>query len=206
MTIAGQTFGYAAPFAIFPPYDVSAWQSTAAQLQQVWLATSGPAAPAPRPAGTGPAAVAVGPYEGIEQTLAVLCSDTADPRNILDYQAAARAGSRYGGFGELAAWQEAPCAYWPAATGQDRYTGPWNRWTAGTILVIGNTGDSVTPYQDSVAMAHDLARARLLTVDGFGHTEFFNPSECASNYEASYLITGKLPPRSAVCPQSVQPF
>jgi hypothetical protein len=25
--------------------------------------------------------------------------------------------------------------------------GPWNRPTAGTILVIGNTGDPVTPYQ-----------------------------------------------------------
>jgi hypothetical protein len=123
-----------------------------------------------------------------------------------DYLAAARAGSRYGGFGELAAWEEAPCAYWPAATGQDRYTGPWNRPTATTILVIGNTGDPVTPYQGSIAMAHDLARARLLTVDGFGHTEFFNPSQCASKYEYGYLLTGKLPPQGTVCPQSVQPF
>jgi pimeloyl-ACP methyl ester carboxylesterase len=192
------------PFAIIPPDDVSSWQSVAAQLQQLWLATSGPAAPASHPASTGPAAA--GPYEGIEQIFAVLCSDTADPRNIGEYLAAARAGSRYGGFGELAAWQEAPCAYWPAAAGQDRYTGPWNRPTAGTVLVIGNTGDPVTPYQDSVAMAHGLARARLLTVDGFGHTEFFNPSECASNYEFRYLLTGKLPPQGTVCPQSVQPF
>jgi hypothetical protein len=55
-------------------------------------------------------------------------------------------------------------------------------------------------------MARDLARARLLTVDGFGHTEFFNPSECASNYEFRYLTTGELPPQGTVCPQSVQPF
>lgn len=120
--------------------------------------------------------------------------------------AAARAGRRYGGFGETAAWQEAPCACWPAAPGKDRYAGPWNRHTATTILVIGNTGDPVTPYRSSVAMARDLARARLLTVDGLGHTEFFNPSECASNYEFSYLLTGKLPPRSTVCPQTVRPF
>ena len=205
VTIAGQTLGYAALFSIIPPDDVSSWQSAAAQLQQLWLATSGPAAPASS-ASTSQAASAAGPYDGLEQTLAVLCSDTADPRNVGDYLAAVRAGSRYGGFGELAAWTEAPCAYWPAAAGQDRYTGPWNRPTAGTILVIGNTGDPVTPYQGSVAMAHDLARAQLLTVDGFGHTEFFNPSECASNYEFSYLTTGKLPPEGAVCPQSVQPF
>jgi pimeloyl-ACP methyl ester carboxylesterase len=206
VTIAGQALGYAAPFAIVPPRDVSSWQPAAAQLQQLWLAASGPAAPSSHSAGTGPAAGAAGPYEGLEQTFAVLCSDTADPRNIGGYLAAARAGSRYGGFGELAAWEEAPCAYWPAGTEQDRYTGPWNRPTAGTILVIGNTGDPVTPYQGSVAMAHDLARARLLTVDGFGHTEFFNPSECASTYEFSYLITGKLPPQGTVCPQSVKPF
>ena len=193
-------------FAILPPEVVSDWQPVAAQLQQLWLASSGPAAPASHSASTGPAAAAAGPYEGFEQGLAVVCSDTADPRNVLDYLAAARAGSRYGGFGEKFAWEEAGCAYWPAATGQDRYTGPWDRWTAGTILVIGNTGDPATPYQGSVAMAHDLARARLLTVDGFGHTEFFNPSECASNYEFRYLITGKLPPQGTVCPQSVEPF
>jgi TAP-like protein len=58
------------------------------------------------------------------------------------------------------------------------------------ILVIGNTGDPVTGYQNSVAMARELARARLLTVDGFGHTEFFNPSTCASSYEFRYLTTG----------------
>jgi pimeloyl-ACP methyl ester carboxylesterase len=202
VTIAGQTFGYASMFAIVPPADVSSWQPVAAQLQQLWLATSGPASPASHSASTG----AAGPYEGLEQTLAVVCSDSADPRNIRDYLAAARAGSRYGGFGELAAWQEAPCAYWPAATEQDRYTGPWNQPTATTILVIGNTGDPVTPYQGSVAMARDLARARLLTVDGFGHTEFFNPSECANNYEAGSPLTGKLPPRGTVCPQSLQPF
>jgi hypothetical protein len=69
---------------------------------------------------------------------------------------------------------------------------------------MGNTGDPVTAYQDSVAMAHDLARARLLTVDGFGHTEFFNPSTCASDYEFRYLITGALPraARSARRPPS----
>jgi hypothetical protein len=55
-------------------------------------------------------------------------------------------------------------------------------------------------------MAHDLARARLLTVRGFGHTEFFNPSTCASDYEFRYLITGALPPRGTVCPQTVRPF
>jgi pimeloyl-ACP methyl ester carboxylesterase len=208
VTIAGQRFGYASVFAIVPPEVVSSWQSAAAQLQQLWLASSGTAAATARPASTSQAAAAAAasPYDGLEQSVAVVCSDSADPRHIGDYLAAARAGSRYGGFGAKVAWEEAACAYWPTATEQDRYTGPWHRRTAGTILVIGNTGDPVTPYQGSVAMAHDLARARLLTVDGFGHTEFFNPSECASDYEFSYLTTGKLPAPGTVCAQSVRPF
>ena len=37
---------------------------------------------------------------------------------------------------------------------------------ANRALVIGNTFDPSTPYQGSIAMANELARARLLTVDG----------------------------------------
>ena len=84
---------------------------------------------------------------------------------------------------------------WPAAAAQDRYSGPWNRPTASTILVLGNTGDPNLPYQDSVAMSRDLAHARLLTVDGYGHTEAGNLSTCATDYEIRYLLTGALPRR-----------
>lgn len=55
-------------------------------------------------------------------------------------------------------------------------------------------------------MARDLRRARLLTVDGFGPTEFFNPSSCANRYEFRYLVTGVLPPPGTVCQQAVRPF
>jgi len=41
---------------------------------------------------------------------------------------------------------------------------------------------------------------------GTTHTEFFNPSECASDYEFRYLTTGDLPSQGTACPQSVQPF
>lgn len=72
--------------------------------------------------------------------------------------------------------------------------------------MIGNTGDPNTPYNSAVAMSRDLARARLLTVDGFGHTEFLNPSTCAIGYEFSYLTTGALPPIGTVCAQDGTPF
>src|SRR5205807_719325 len=53
---------------------------------------------------------------------------------------------------------------------------------------------------------HDLARARLLTVRGYGHTEFTNPSTCAADYEVRYLTTGALPPAGTVCQQDGTPF
>jgi hypothetical protein len=55
-------------------------------------------------------------------------------------------------------------------------------------------------------MSRLLGRARLLTVDGFGHTEMLNPSTCAGNYQNRYLLTGALPPAGTVCPQDGQPF
>lgn len=55
-------------------------------------------------------------------------------------------------------------------------------------------------------MSHDLARARLLTVNEFGHTAILNPDACATNYLISYLTTGALPPAGAVCQQTSPPF
>jgi hypothetical protein len=68
------------------------------------------------------------------------------------------------------------------------------------------THDAALPYQDSLAMEHDLARARLLTVNGYGHTEANNPSTCAIGYEVRYLLTGALPRPGTVCQQNVKPF
>ena len=55
-------------------------------------------------------------------------------------------------------------------------------------------------------MERDLASARLLTVDGYGHTALLNPSSCAQAYESAYLIDGTLPPAGATCQQNQQPF
>ncbi len=71
---------------------------------------------------------------------------------------------------------------------------------------MGNTGDPDTPYQDSVALAHDLARARLLTVRGYGHTEGSNPSTCATRYAVRYALAGALPPPGTICTENLTPF
>ena len=200
-----QTFTYADTLTSVPLGTVSQWQAGAGLLQQLWTASSGGASRASAiPARGTRATTAV--YTGVDQTLAVLCPDSADPRQPSAYAAASRRGyARSGGYGLLYAWQNEACARWPTA-GQDRYAGPWNRRTASPILVIGNTGDPATPYQGSVAMSHDLARARLLTVHGYGHTEFANPSTCAIRAEVRYLTTGALPPAGTVCQQNGTPF
>lgn len=105
---------------------------------------------------------------------------------------------RSGDVGPNFVWQDSPCVSWPGRAA-DHYDGPWNKVTAHPVLVIGNTFDPSTPYQDSVAMSKLLARARLLTVSGYGHTELLNPSTCAANYESAYFVSGTLPPARTVC-------
>jgi pimeloyl-ACP methyl ester carboxylesterase len=150
--------------------------------------------------------VASSPYAGVEQTYAILCADSPNPRDPASYPAQAAFGyARSGGFGPDTAWLSEPCATWPA-TDAAGYYGPWDRRTANPVLVVGNTYDPATPYQDSLIMAAELARARLLTVAGYGHTALVNPSTCANDYEAGYFLTGALPPAGTVCQQDQRPF
>jgi pimeloyl-ACP methyl ester carboxylesterase len=186
---------------------VDQWQDNAALLQQLWTAAVG-GKPSPSPTPTQPPTPSPSPssspsyYWGIEQPLAVVCADSPNPRDLAAYAAAGTAST----FAPTAAWNSFGCADWPAAAAQDRYTGPWNRPTASTILVVGNTGDPWTAYRDSVAMSRDLARARLLTVDGYGHTTGENPSACAINDMVNYTVTGALPAPGTVCQQNTNPF
>jgi pimeloyl-ACP methyl ester carboxylesterase len=201
VTVAGQTYTYADVLASVPLGGVAQWPAGATQLQQLWTASATATTQA------GARGTAAAGYSGQEQQLAVVCSDGPNPRDPRAYPGLARrAYARSGAFGPEFTWQSEQCAQWPAAAGQDRYTGPWNRRTAGTILLIGNTGDPVTSYQDSVALSRELARARLLTVDGYGHTEQANPSTCAVDDEVRYLLTGALPPAGTICSQDAPPF
>lgn len=195
-----QVFTYADVVAEFPEYQVSAWPFDAAFLQQLWVNWAHRI-----PRGTPK----FQPLAGVrlEQIISTACSDVPSPRNPAAYVKAARVASeRSGPFGPLFAWGYEPCARWPREAATDHYPGPWNRPTASTILLIGNTIDPATPYHDSVIMARDLAHARLLTVHGWGHTEITNPSTCASGYVSGYLLTGALPPAGTVCQQDAVPF
>jgi pimeloyl-ACP methyl ester carboxylesterase len=183
-----------------PALGVAGWQAGAKLLQHLWTASA--------PGRHGPLAGPASPpalYNGPEQEAAVVCTDGPNPP-AASYPGLARfAEARSGVMGLPWTWLTEVCARWPGSA-RDRYAGPWNRPTAHPVLVVGNTSDPATPYAGSVAMSRLLARARLLTVRGFGHTELLNPSRCAARYESSYLVTGALPPAGTVCQQNGQPF
>ena len=92
------------------------------------------------------------------------------------------------------------------AKAQSPYLGPWDN--VGTpIVVVGTTGDPATPYSNAVAASRLLPGARLITVDGYGHTELANPSKCVQQRLADYFLKDKLPKRNAPdCQQNTKPF
>jgi pimeloyl-ACP methyl ester carboxylesterase len=175
------------------------WAYGAFVLQTLWkLSRTGGGAPHPVP----PAP----PTVALEQAYAIVCADSPNPKSAADYRAeAGLASARSGTVGQYIAWLDEPCAGWQA-TDADGYFGPWNHPTAHPLLLVGNTYDPNTPYQDSLAMARELASARLLTLDGYGHTALNNPSSCIQNYEAAFFINGTLPPPGTVCQPDRQPF
>ncbi|HEY4027973.1 MAG TPA: alpha/beta hydrolase [Candidatus Dormibacteraeota bacterium] len=141
-----------------------------------------------------------------EAQLAVICADADSPRDAYAWpDLAAAADRRAPYFGAYWAWSTVECAGWPARDA-GRYTGPFDRRTAGPILVVGNTFDPATRYQSAVALSRELGNARLLTLDGWGHTAFSQPSECARTAEIRYLVDLQLPAPGAVCRPDFGPF
>jgi pimeloyl-ACP methyl ester carboxylesterase len=185
--------------------DTLGWRENAAKIQAVWLASEQAGANAAEPQSANPVEVKQ-KYTGDNQGTSVYCAESPNPRNAWIFPALAEfAADRSGVLGPYYAWNDEQCAQWPAWA-DERYSGPWDHWTANPILVIGNTYDPSTAYSSSVIMSKVLARARLLTVDGYGHTVMLNPSACASEWETDYFINGMLPPKGTVCKQDKMPF
>ena len=181
----------------FPPYQ--GWSGLAKGLQDLWVAR-GPGGQSARATPASPTR-----YAGQEQQLSIACADSPGP-GPLQFPGLARQEVRQNGpIGLFPLWLWEPCSTWPVHSAAG-YSGPWNIRTAAPILVVGNTTDPVTPLKDSVEMAAELARARLLILRGYGHTAFFNPSRCANDAEVAYFAHGVLPPPGTVCEQDSRPF
>lgn len=102
-------------------------------------------------------------------------------------------------------WLWAPCAAWPVR-GQDSYRGPWTATTANPVLLIGNRYDPNTPYANAVRTERLLGNAVLLTLAGYGHVSFQDPSACIDEARVRYLVDLSTPARGTVCQPDQRPF
>jgi pimeloyl-ACP methyl ester carboxylesterase len=99
-------------------------------------------------------------------------------------------------FGQLNLDSQAQCAVWPIpATGT---VGPIRAAGSAPIVVVGSTGDPVTPYRWAQSLARELANAVLLTRVGLGHTAY-RSSPCIRSWVDRYLITLATPPQGTRC-------
>ena len=92
-------------------------------------------------------------------------------------------------FGEYLAWSNIGCSYWKAAA-----TGVPKKITApGTpnILVVGTVNDPATPYAWSQGLAAQLSKGVLLTLDGDGHTAYYQGSKCIDKVVDNFYLTGE---------------
>jgi pimeloyl-ACP methyl ester carboxylesterase len=188
-----------------PDASIGGWPAIADALQRLWEARDRPVGSAPVSSVASAPSTQPATYAGPEQGLSVVCGESPSPRASRFPRLAELEPQRAGPIGQVALWGDEPCSTWPAHSPVG-YKGPWNTPTAAPILVIGNATDPATPLANAEAMVDSLAHARLLVVNGYGHTAFLNPSPCANNAEVAYLVRGTLPQAGTVCQQDREPF
>lgn len=88
------------------------------------------------------------------------------------------------------------CETWTADSGpQLRITAEG----APTILVVGTTGDSATPYEHAESMRDQLSDAVLLTLDSAGHGAVTSGNPCIDEAVTRYLVDGEPPEDGTTC-------
>jgi pimeloyl-ACP methyl ester carboxylesterase len=100
-------------------------------------------------------------------------------------------------FGRMNLYSQMGCALWPVpATGK---VGPIHASGAPPIVVVGSTGDPVTPYAWAQDLAKQIDSGVLLTRVGEGHTAY-EVSSCIRNNVDTYLIDLTPPSAGTRCP------
>ncbi len=131
---------------------------------------------------------------------AISCWDSPAPPDSAGLAAAARTWSAHAPVPEMAremAWGNAPCSTWFGHS--ELAPAPVSSTTEAPILVVGTIYDPATPYPWAVALADQLATARLLTYVGDGHTAFGNGNRCIDGAVNAFLASGTVPPRGTRC-------
>ncbi|MCU1346665.1 MAG: hypothetical protein JWL70_2931 [Acidimicrobiia bacterium] len=132
----------------------------------------------------------------IEANVAISCADNRTPTTA-EFEAKAKAqlaaaAPRTG----LAFFDLDFCRNWPTPVAPDlTITGKG----AGTIVVVGATGDPVTPLTSSRKMAEALEGGVLLIRQGEGHTSYNSGNACIRSAIDRYFISGTAPSTGTQC-------
>lgn len=141
-----------------------------------------------------------------EAFFTIQCSDSVVPTDTAVYtRTAVSEDARVPYFGRIGVFDVMACAFWKGAD-PDRYTGPWNRRTAAPILVLNSRFDPATPLSGAYAGAAQLAAARVVVIEGAGHSSMYVPSTCAEKVKREYLFTSELPAEGTTCGIDASPF
>jgi pimeloyl-ACP methyl ester carboxylesterase len=199
------TYDLAAGAALIAMYDTFFWPEFAAGLARAEAGDGSMLLDFVRPFAppTDPAA----PYDNEEDIwAAVFCTDGTFPHVpklwpplVRLSELVAPTFSRYWWYTTLG------CATWPGQAAE-RYAGPWNRPTAAPVLLVNTLADPATAYAGAVRAQRRLADARLITVDGWGHTSLAHPSSCAQQLIDRYLIEQVAPSNGQRCAPDAGPF
>lgn len=144
-------------------------------------------------------------YTSVGSSLSTLCVDSRSVLPPAAYPALAaretRKAPRFGGF---RAWVGLQCAQM-GLTDRDAFRGPWTQTTDATVMVIGTRHDPATPYASTRPYADLFRNARVLTVEGYGHTTL-GLSTCSDELVATYLLDDEAPTDGTTCEQDRAPF
>ena len=139
-----------------------------------------------------------GSYSNLfDANLAINCADTRESFEEREIRTlVAEWSEEYPLFGAGSATSLYTCSVWDA----ERTPLP-ERDAEGSepILVIGNSGDPVTPLPGAVDMAEELDSGVLLTWQGMGHTAY-PKTDCVSAAVNAYLIDLVAPMDGLTCP------
>jgi pimeloyl-ACP methyl ester carboxylesterase len=87
------------------------------------------------------------------------------------------------------------CAFWPARPTEELViTGAG----AGPIVVVGTTGDPITPLESSRRLAESLEEGVLVTVNADRHTGY-GENDCINSAVDDFLVTLTVPAAGLVC-------
>jgi pimeloyl-ACP methyl ester carboxylesterase len=138
-----------------------------------------------------------GTYSNVQEAnAAVNCLDAPSPSLAQIEQAAPKAEALGGALGLLDLYSLIGCDVWPVpASGTNT---PIHAPGSPPIVVVGSTGDPITPYAWAKALAAQLPQGVLLTRVGDGHTAY-RSSACIRSYVDAYLISLKVPPAGTTC-------